>query len=108
MKGTGDTKKYILKNSNRKDKRYEIVIGLNDDRNSMRFHFGSDVGKTYIDGRTEKEKKAWVARHKDDKNFNSKDSAIYHSRKLLWNKPSLSQSIKAYEKEHGVKILNQT
>ena len=101
MKGTGDKKKYILKKSNRKGKRYEIVMSDHS------HHFGSSDGKTFAAGRSDKEKDSWFARHKNDKNFDSKHSAIYHSRKLLWNKPNLSSSIKAYEKEHGVKIINQ-
>ena len=52
-----------------------------------------------------KKKEAWIARHKNDKNFNNKHSGIYHSRKLLWTEPTLKQAIKRYEKEHDVKIV---
>ena len=34
---------YILKKSNRKGKRFVIIM------QDMKHHFGSDVGKTYID-----------------------------------------------------------
>ena len=71
-------------------------------------HFASDVGSTYIDHGDDQKKSAWTQRHKMDKNYNSKHSGIYHSRKLLWTKPTLNQAIKAYEKEHNVKIDNQT
>lgn len=95
---------YILKKSNRKGKRFEIVMPSF----SHSHHFGSDVGKTFIDGRTEKEKDAWHSRHKGDKNYNSKHSGIFHSRKLLWSKPTLKEAIKEYEKEHNVKIKVET
>ena len=97
-KGTGDKNLYILKKSNRKGKRFEIIM---DDHCH---HFASDVGKTFIDHKDEKKKDAWIQRHKGDKNYNSKHSGIYHSRKLLWSKPTLKEAIKEYEKEHGVKI----
>ena len=91
-------KTYILKKSNRKGKRFEINMIDHS------HHFGSDVGKTYIDGRTEKEKQAWIKRHQNDKGWDSKHSGIYHSRFLLWNKPTLKESIKDYERKHSVKI----
>jgi len=101
MKGTGNKKLYILKKSNNKGKRFEIIM---EDHSH---NFGSKGGKTFIDGRTQKEKENWINRHKQDKNFNSKHSGIYHSRKLLWNKPTLKEAIKEYETNHKVKINNK-
>ena len=45
----------------------------------MTHHFGSDVGQTFIDHQDEKKKKAWIARHRLDKNFYNKHSGIHHS-----------------------------
>jgi len=89
---------YLLRKSNRKGKRFEIIMGDHS------HHFGSDVGKTFIDGRTQKEKDAWIARHRKNQNWDNKHSAIYHSRFLLWHKPTLKEAIKDYEKKHNVKI----
>ena len=95
---TGDKNLYILRKSNRKGKRFEIIM------HDHSHHFGSATGKTFIDGRSEKEKEAWIARHRMDKNYDSKHSGIYHSRMLLWNKPTLKEAVRAYEKMHGVKL----
>jgi len=92
-------KEYILKQSPRKYKRFRIIF---DDEKFV--DFGADGGKTFVDGRTEKEREAWIARHKDDKYYNDKRSGIYHSRMLLWSKPKLRDAIKQYEKIHDVKI----
>mgnify|MGYP003647124311 CR=1 FL=1 len=74
---------FILKKSNRKNKRFVIIM------DKMKHHFGSDVGRTYIDGRTEKEKQVW----------------IYYSRHLLWGKHTdLKKNIKDLEKLLNVKI----
>ena len=89
---------YILKKSSRKGKRLVIIM------NNMKHHFGSDVGKTFVDGRTEKEKEAWFKRHNTDKGWNNKHSGIYYSRHLLWNTPDLKKNIKLLEKKDNVKI----
>lgn len=91
-------KTYVLRKSNKKGKRFEIIMGDHS------HHFGSDVGKTFIDGRSQKEKEAWIARHKNDKNWDNKHSGIFFSRFLLWNKPSLKEAIKDYEKKHSIRI----
>ena len=91
---------YILKKSEKKGKRFVIIM---QDR-GHRHDFGSDVGKTYIDGRTEKEKEAWIARHRVNKNWDNKHSSIYYSRMLLWTEPTLKKNIKALEKKDKIKI----
>ena len=90
---------YILKKSNRKGKRFVIIM------DNMKHHFGSDIGKTFIDGRTEKEKQAWLKRHQVNKNWNNKHSSIFFSRHLLWGKhKNLKKNIKDLEKLLNVKI----
>lgn len=91
---------YILKKSGRKGKRFLITMP----NFSHKHHFGSDVGKTYIDHQDDDKKKAWYARHRNDKGWDNPHSGIYHSRKLLWTEPTLAKAIKKYEKEHNVKI----
>ena len=91
---------YILKKSEKKGKRFVIIM---QDR-GHRHDFGSDVGKTFIDGRTEKEKEAWIARHRVNKNWDNKHSSIYYSRMLLWTEPTLKKAIKALEKKNKIKI----
>jgi len=95
-------KRYILKNSTKSDKRFAINMG------GMEHHFASKVGATFIDHKDERKKKAWIARHKNDKNYNDMHSGIYHSKNLLWNKPTLTEAIKDYEKKHKVTLINQT
>jgi len=89
---------YILKKSDRKGKRFVIIM------EGMRHHFGSETGMTFIDGRSEKEKQAWISRHKNDKNWNNNHSSIFFSRHLLWNTKDLKKNIKLLEKLLNVKI----
>ena len=91
-------KLYRLVKSAKKNKRYRIYM-------ESHFHdFGQKDGRTFIDGRSEKEKKNWIARHKSNPNWNSFHSPIYQSRFLLWEEDTLDKAIKKYEKKHNVKI----
>jgi len=94
---------YILKNSNRKGKRYLLEMP----KYKHSHHFGSAGGKTYIDHNDDKKKAAWIARHKKDKNYNNKHSGIFHSRELLWTEKNLNKSIKRYEIKYNIKIINK-
>ena len=89
---------YILKKSNQKGKRFVIIM------DGMKHHFGSDVGKTFIDGRTQSERENWIKRHSVNKNWNNKHSGIFFSRYLLWTEPTLKEAIKKLEKLLNVKI----
>ena len=92
---------YILKKSDRKGKRFVIIM----ETRGHKHHFGSDVGKTYIDGRTDRERDAWIARHRNDKGWDNRHSGIYYSRHLLWGEsPDLKENIKTLEKKDNVKI----
>ena len=94
---------FTLKDSTRKDKRYMLDMGK-----GMNHHFGSATGQTYIDHQDDAKKRAWIARHQGDKNWDQKHSGIYHSRYLLWAEPTLKAAIRAYERKHKVKIINNT
>ena len=97
-------KTYILERSNRKGKRYVLIKDNGDS-----IHFGSDVGKTFADGeRTDNEKENWIARHSVNKNYHNKNSPIFYSKNLLWNKDTLEKSIRDIENKLNVKIINKT
>lgn len=84
----------ILRQSPRKDKRYRIIF-----EDSSYVDFGAKRGRTFIDGRTEAERQAWIARHKSDKGYNDPSKGIYYSRMLLWTEPTLKRAIKQLEKK---------
>jgi len=64
----------------------------------------SDLINEYLE-KIKKEKEAWIARHRKDRNYNNKHSSIYYSRHLLWGKHTyLKKNIKELEKLLNVKI----
>jgi len=97
--------KYILKKSKRDDKRFVLLMGEN-----MKHHFGLKGGKTFIDGRTEKERQNYIARHRVRENWNKSGlhTAGFWAFHLLWNKPTLQKSINDVEKKFNVRIINKT
>jgi hypothetical protein len=97
---TGQHKsKMQLKESPRKAKRFRLVF---DDASFV--DFGAKGARTFIDGRTQKEKLAWIARHKNDGGYNDPKKGIYYSRYLLWTETSLKKAVKSLEKKLGKKI----
>ena len=90
---------YLLTKSNRKGKRFQLKT------ENKTLHFGSDVGKTFIDHADKKKKKAWEARHKMDRGYNYPNAGIYYSRHLLWGKyDNIFANIGALNKKDDIHI----
>ena len=86
--------KIEIRPSEKPDKRLKVVY------EGKTIHFGSGnlTGKgTYLEHGDDKIKKNWIARHKVREDWNDPKTAGYWSRWVLWNKPTLSGSIKALE-----------
>ena len=88
----------IRKKSTAEGKTYTAV---RDNKKSI--HFGA---KNYSDFTIHKDpewKKAYLARHKHDKTSNPLYAGFYASN-LLWNKPTLKESIKNTNDKYNVNI----
>jgi hypothetical protein len=85
-----------LLRSNRKGKRFMVEI------NGVTLHFGSDVGRTYIDHKDKQKRQNYLARHKVREDW-TKINAGSLSRWILWgNSTSLQQNIKDYKKRFNI------
>ena len=94
-----------LSKSDRKDKKFKVVIKKNDKTKTV--HFGA---KGFSDMTIHKDKKRmerYIARHKVNENWNKSgiDTAGFWSRYLLWSKPSIEQAIKYIEDKFNVNII---
>ena len=79
-----------------------MAIFYEDGKKIKTVHFGSKLGSSYIDHGDDKIKNAWTARHKVRGTFNdykSPSALAYH---VLWNKPTLQESIKDYKKRFNL------
>ena len=85
-----------LMKSNRKGKRFMIDI------DGVMYHFGSSVGRTYIDHRDKQKRQNYLARHKVREDW-SKINAGSLSRWILWgNSTSLAENFKDYKKRFNL------
>jgi hypothetical protein len=101
-------KTVVLEKSNQKGKRFKVTMKNFSNMNDHSHHFGAKGGKTYIDSRTDTEKKNWENRHRGDKGYNNIHSGIYYSKNLLWGKnKTLEKNIKDLEKKLDAKIINK-
>jgi len=110
-------KPYILKKSNRKGKKFVMI--MEDEGHSHNFGatgyrdytlMNSPDSKFYEPDEAERKKvrAAYRARHRGDKGLGSRHSPAELAWSLLWTKPTLAESIKYYENKFGVKVINKT
>lgn len=82
----------VIVKSKKKDKKFDAVI---DGKKTKTISFGA-VGYTDFTKypHDEERKKRYLNRHKKNENPNNPKTASFYATNLLWNKPSLSASIK--------------
>lgn len=87
--------------SDRAEKRYKAVF-TDTDNSKKTVHFGYKNGSTYIDHKKKDKKEAWVKRHSVRGTFNDYKSASSLAYHILWNKPTLQESIKDYKNKFNL------
>tara|TARA_Y100000361_G_scaffold136064_1_gene136441 strand:- start:86 stop:421 length:336 start_codon:yes stop_codon:yes gene_type:complete len=108
-----------LKKSNKPDKKYMVTFINPKSKREKVVHFGqnsardfslinSKNSKFYLANKEDREKvkSNYRSRHRND-NINDPYSAGSLSWWLLWNKPTLSASIKDYEKKFNINIIKK-
>ena len=88
----------IITPSDKSAKKFTAKI---DDKKTI--HFGAKLYEDYTIHRDDKRKKAYLARHKKD-NFNNPNYAGFYATNLLWNKPTLKESIKNTNEKYNLNI----
>ena len=87
----------IIQKSENKDKKFTAII------NNKKINFGSSFYEDYTQHKNEARKKSYLSRHKHDNTQNPLYAGFY-STNLLWNKPTLKESIQATNKLYNVNI----
>lgn len=90
---------YLLKSQN-PNKKFKVLVGLKT------IHFGSKGMSDYTINKDPQRKHLYIKRHKTRENWSRSGikTAGFWSRWLLWNKPTIDESIKDIEKRFNVKI----
>lgn len=95
----------ILKKSDRKSKKYMVLM---QDR-GHKHHFGAKGFEDFTTHKDPERKERYIQRHRSREDW-SKDgihTAGFWAKHILWNKPSLRDSIRDTEKKFNIKIINQ-
>jgi len=93
----------VISNSDNKGKRLQAVF-YDGDKKVKTTSFGLQGGSTFIDHKDKKKKSAYLARHsRNNEDWNDYMSAGSLARHILWNKPTLSESIADYKNKFGLK-----
>ena len=95
----------IIKLEKANDKKHKYIVKIND----KTLKFGAYGYSDYIlSGGDDNKKKAYIARHSNRSEDWNKSGILtkgFWARWLLWNKPTLEQSIKDIEKRFNIKIV---
>jgi hypothetical protein len=94
----------LLSKSTNKEKKFMVLI--NDENTRRTIHFGSSDHSDYTLHKDPDRKKRYIARHKakEDWTKNGILTAGFWSRWILWNEPTLEESIKSTEKKFSIRI----
>lgn len=96
---------FFLSRSTRPEKKFMVY---DYDHPEKLIHFGASGYQSYPDHKNPLRKKAYILRHRKNENWGKSgiDTAGWWSHWILWNKPSLEDSIKDTEKRFDIKIMS--
>jgi hypothetical protein len=88
----------IIQKSSKPDKKYDAII---DGKKTVSFGGVKKNGEPYSDftkHKDEKRKQRYINRHEKNENFNDPMTSGFWAYRILWNKPTLADSIKDVNK----------
>lgn len=100
--------KYYLFDSDKPAKKFMIkYINPKTDREKT-IYFGQAGASDMIQHKDEERKKRYIKRHSGmGEKWSDPTTAGFYALHLLWNKPSLSASIKDTNEKYGIKIIRK-
>jgi len=87
--------------SSNPEKKYMAKFKMDTGREKT-VHFGQKGARDFIKTKDPELKKAYIARHKVNENFNDPTTAGALSRWILWNKPTLRGSITDFKRKFNL------
>lgn len=91
----------ILTVSNRKNKKYRVSI----ESINLDIHFGDNRYQDFTIHKNEQRKLNYINRHRGNENWNNYYTAGFWSRWLLWNKPTLKESIIDIKNRFSINVI---
>ena len=96
--------KVVIEKSTRKDKKLQATIG------DRKIHFGATGYDDFTKIKDAEQRKRYIDRHKkEDHAISNLKSAGFMARHILWNKPSVQQSVNDLNKKYtNIRFINKT
>jgi hypothetical protein len=89
-----------LKPSDRKGKKYTVVMEANKRNHTI--HFGAKGYTDYTINKSDAKKQAYLARHSATEDWSDPLTAGFWSRWLLWNKLTIRESLADIRRRFGI------
>lgn len=98
--------KYVkLSKSDRVKKKYKAIIYDKDMNKLKTLHFGAKGASDFTKNKDEKRKENYLARHKPRENWEDIETAGAWARFLLWNKPTIRDSLRDISNRFDVQFI---
>ena len=91
----------ILKKSTNSDKKYDAYV------EGKKVSFGARGFSDFTQHKDEERKQRYIDRHRKNENWNDLKTAGAWSKGILWNKPTIRESIASMEKKFNIDIKYQ-
>lgn len=99
----------ILTPSDNPKKKYKVVIYFINSRKEWQkiktLHFGASGMSDFTIHRDERRKENYIKRHNVREEFDDELTPAFWSRWILWNKPTIEQSIADIERKNNIIIV---
>lgn len=92
----------ILQKSTNPKKKYMVVVQSSDRKKTI--HFGANGMSDFTHHHDEDRKQRYINRHKKNENFNNPFTAGFWALNILWNKPTIGESIEDTSRRYGLNI----
>jgi len=79
----------IIKSSSNPNKKYDAII---DGKKTI--PFGQKNASDYTKNKDDERKERYINRHKKNENWNDPKTAGFYSKNILWNKKTITESIR--------------
>ena len=91
-------KEIILKKSSNANKKYDALV------EGKKVSFGQKNASDYTQHKDPERKQRYLDRHRKNENWNDLKTAGAWAKAILWNKPTLTASIKDMERKFNIDI----
>lgn len=88
-----------------KNDKHKYKVLLIDEIGHRQIKFGAEGYPDYTIGASDSQKKSYINRHKAREDWSNPYSKGFWSKHVLWNMPTIEQSLKKITKDFGINVI---